>query len=170
MDTGNPHASGFAIPNVTVTVKAAVAARDANRPQRGRVSAGDGRRRPASTSRGLRWARTTITWVAAHTATRLPRKEEAGRIHHGADDNASGTAAVLAIAETLAKQPRRRNVLLGFWSAEEIGLIGSNAFVNQAAGARQPTGGVSQLRHGRPHGRQQADGAGHRHERGVEPR
>src|SRR5262249_6087986 len=60
----------------------------------------------------------------------LAHKEEAGRIHVGADDNASGTAAVLSIGETLAKQPRRRNVLLAFWSGEELGLIGSSAFVS----------------------------------------
>ena len=63
------------------------------------------------------------------TGGSLADKEEAGQIHHGADDNASGTAAVLAIAESLAKQPRKRNLIVAFWSAEELGLIGSNAFV-----------------------------------------
>jgi hypothetical protein len=58
----------------------------------------------------------------------LAGKEEAGRIHVGADDNASGAAAVLAIGEALAKEPRRRNVVLSFWSAEELGLVGSSAF------------------------------------------
>ena len=58
----------------------------------------------------------------------LAGKEDAGKIHFGADDNASGSAAVLAIAATLAKQPRQRNVLVGFWSGEELGLIGSSAF------------------------------------------
>ena len=51
-------------------------------------------------------------------------------IHHGADDNASGVAAVLGVAEGLAKQPRRRNVVLALWSAEEIGLVGSSQFVS----------------------------------------
>ena len=41
----------------------------------------------------------------------LADKDDAGKIHFGADDNASGSAAVLAIAATLAKQPRQRNVL-----------------------------------------------------------
>ena len=59
----------------------------------------------------------------------LARKEEAGQIHFGADDNASGSAAVLAIAATLAKQPRHRNVLVALWSGEEEGLLGSGAFV-----------------------------------------
>ena len=36
---------------------------------------------------------------------------------------------MLAIGGTLAKQPRPRNVLLAFWSGEELGLLGSAAFV-----------------------------------------
>jgi len=60
----------------------------------------------------------------------LATKEEAGRIHFGADDNASGDAAVLAAGAALAKGPRRRNVMLEFWSGEELGLIGSAAYVN----------------------------------------
>jgi Zn-dependent M28 family amino/carboxypeptidase len=58
----------------------------------------------------------------------LAGKEDAGEIHFGADDNASGSAAVLAIAATLANQPRHRHVLVGLWSGEELGLIGSSAF------------------------------------------
>ncbi len=37
---------------------------------------------------------------------------------------------MLAVGEVLAAQPRRRNVLLEFWSGEELGLIGSTAYVN----------------------------------------
>ena len=44
-------------------------------------------------------------------------KEQAGQIHHGADDNASGTSAILAIAKALAKTPRRRHLVVAFWSA-----------------------------------------------------
>jgi hypothetical protein len=129
MDSGNPHAAGFAIPEVTVTIKSAV-------------------QREKQTGRnvvGYLPATTPVTgvarpWVAlgAHYdhlgrgdhGNSLAAKEENGKIHYGADDNASGTAAVLAIAETLSKQPRKRHVMVGFWSAEEIGLIGSGAFVN----------------------------------------
>jgi Zn-dependent M28 family amino/carboxypeptidase len=56
-------------------------------------------------------------------------RSRAPQIHYGADDNASGTAAVLAAGESLAGQARRRNVLLAFWSGEEFGLLGSSAFV-----------------------------------------
>src|SRR5205814_7558847 len=63
----------------------------------------------------------------------LAAKEDAGKIHFGADDNASGTAAVLAVAETLAAEPRQRNVVFAFWSGEELGLIGSSAFTKGPA-------------------------------------
>ncbi len=59
----------------------------------------------------------------------LASREDAGGIHHGADDNASGTAAVLALGARLARAPRPRHVVLALWSAEEIGLLGSAAFV-----------------------------------------
>jgi Zn-dependent M28 family amino/carboxypeptidase len=59
----------------------------------------------------------------------LAQKEEVGQIHAGADDNASGSAALLGAAAILAGQPRHRNVLLAFWSGEELGLLGSSAFV-----------------------------------------
>lgn len=54
-----------------------------------------------------------------------------GLIHNGADDNASGTAAVLEIAEafTVLARPTRRKVLFAFWDAEEKGLLGSRHWV-----------------------------------------
>ena len=61
------------------------------------------------TSRGSSSARTTTTSGTARAAPRSRRKDEAGQIHHGADDNASGTAAVLAIAAAFgeaAREPR----------------------------------------------------------------
>jgi hypothetical protein len=52
-------------------------------------------------------------------------------IYNGADDNASGTAAVLEIAEAFALlQPRpRRSIMFVLVSGEEKGLLGSQAFV-----------------------------------------
>jgi len=50
-------------------------------------------------------------------------------IHNGADDNASGCAGLLAIAEALMQHPPRRTVLFVGFGAEEQGLIGSKAFV-----------------------------------------
>lgn len=52
--------------------------------------------------------------------------------HLGADDNASGTAAVLALAERLANNPPRRSFAFVHFGAEELGLIGSLTFVENA--------------------------------------
>ncbi len=61
----------------------------------------------------------------------LARDEEVGQIHNGADDNASGVAAVLAVGERLAGVERDRGVILAFWSGEELGLLGSDDFVER---------------------------------------
>ena len=53
-----------------------------------------------------------------------------GRVGAGADDNASGTAALLEIAEALAADPPRRSVLVCAFAAEEDGLVGSKALVD----------------------------------------
>jgi Zn-dependent M28 family amino/carboxypeptidase len=51
-----------------------------------------------------------------------------GRIACGADDNASGVAGMLEIAEALAAAGPRRSVLFCAFAAEEDGLLGSKAF------------------------------------------
>jgi Zn-dependent M28 family amino/carboxypeptidase len=64
----------------------------------------------------------------------LAPASEQGQIHNGADDNASGTAAVLEIARCLAAgEPPACDVLLALWSGEELGLLGSEHW------ARSPT-------------------------------
>ena len=57
----------------------------------------------------------------------------AGQIHHGADDNASGTAVLLDLARRLSQIPSRpaRTVVLAAFSAEELGLFGSRHFVDR---------------------------------------
>jgi hypothetical protein len=52
-------------------------------------------------------------------------------IHHGADDNASGTAGVLALAEHFATSTTRpkRSILFMTFSGEELGLLGSAHYV-----------------------------------------
>ncbi|MFT3701630.1 MAG: M28 family peptidase [Agriterribacter sp.] len=53
-------------------------------------------------------------------------------IHNGADDNASGTAALMAIAAELShnRDSLKRSVIIIAFSAEEEGLLGSQYFVN----------------------------------------
>ena len=53
-------------------------------------------------------------------------------IRNGADDNASGTAAVLELARLLARAPTRRSVLFVNFSGEELGVLGSQHFVEHA--------------------------------------
>jgi len=127
LDDANPHAAGFAVPDVTVRLGAKVIRQKrtghnvvAYLPATDPVTAVD---KP---------------WVAvgAHydhlgrgeAGNTLASKEEARMVHAGADDNASGTAAVLSIAAALAREKRHRNVLVALWSGEELGLIGSAAF------------------------------------------
>jgi hypothetical protein len=64
--------------------------------------------------------------------SRAPNRR--GEIHNGADDNATGTAAVLEMARRVAAgpKPRHRMVFICF-SAEERGLIGSNYYVRHPA-------------------------------------
>ena len=60
------------------------------------------------------------------------KSDKRNTIHYGADDNASGTAALLEIAEKLASQKNKlkRSILFISFGAEEHGLLGSKHFVN----------------------------------------
>jgi hypothetical protein len=54
-----------------------------------------------------------------------------GYIHNGADDNASGVAALLELVDALHRtqwQPRR-TIIIAFWDGEEINLLGSRHWV-----------------------------------------
>jgi len=52
------------------------------------------------------------------------------RIHNGADDNASGTAGMLELAEYFVKNPTKSNILFMGFGSEEMGLLGSDYYVN----------------------------------------
>jgi Zn-dependent M28 family amino/carboxypeptidase len=52
-----------------------------------------------------------------------------GQVFNGADDNASGTAALLALAEYFVDNPPRHSIIFAALDAEEIGLQGARAFV-----------------------------------------
>jgi hypothetical protein len=128
LDDANPHAAGFAIPDLTVGVHANVVREKKT-----------GHNVVAYLPATDAVTTTAKPWVAigAHydhlghgeAGNTLAAKDDVTKVHAGADDNASGSAAVLAIAATLAKEKRHRNVLVALWSGEELGLIGSNAFV-----------------------------------------
>jgi len=62
------------------------------------------------------------------SGSRVPEKEQ---VHPGADDNASGTAGLMEIAQKLSSQKGRlkRSILLVAFDAEEKGLLGSKYFI-----------------------------------------
>ncbi len=67
----------------------------------------------------------------------LARDDEASQIHYGADDNASGVAALLEIAEYLADQRSQRTA-----------AIASRSFVRSLVGRRAGAFGVGPFRQG----------------------
>ena len=125
LDSGNPHVAGFEIP-----VEATIDARVTRERRTGHNIVGH---LPPTAAEPA-----DKPWVVlgAHydhlgrgESGSLAGAEAAGDIHNGADDNASGVAAVLAAGAELAARDRARGVVLGFWSGEEIGLLGSQEFV-----------------------------------------
>lgn len=65
--------------------------------------------------------------------TTFAQDPEAGdAIRNGADDNASGTAAVLELARLFAAHPARRSLVFVNFSGEELGLLGSRWFVEHS--------------------------------------
>ena len=131
LDTGNPHVAGFELPNTSVAMKTAV--------QRVTHTARNVVGYLPATSPTTGQQKPWIV-VGAHYdhlgrgegGNSLASKDDAGKPHLGADDNASGTATVMALADALSKMPvRTRNVVFALWSAEELGLVGSAEFANK---------------------------------------
>ncbi|PYK60661.1 MAG: peptidase M28 [Verrucomicrobia bacterium] len=137
LDSENPHAeSGFVIPKVKVKVATAVE----------RVRKTDRNVIAHLPPAGRRAAPAEYVLLGAHydhlgrgeSSSSRETAEETGQIHHGADDNASGVAAVLELAASLAdeeeKKPDefRHGVIVAFWSGEELGLLGSSYFAEHA--------------------------------------
>ncbi len=60
------------------------------------------------------------------------RMPDTNAVHNGADDNASGTAMVMALAKRLGadKGKIKRSIIFAAFSGEEIGLLGSKYFIN----------------------------------------
>lgn len=75
------------------------------------------------------------------TSSSLARADEKGQIHYGADDNASGVASLIEVAQKLnadhkaGKLKGARDIIFAAWSGEELGLLGSTHFVDAMAEA-----------------------------------
>ena len=130
LDSGNPHVVGFDIPDLEVTLSTVVTREE----RTGHNVVGV---LPASEPTDVA---KPYVMLGAHYdhlghgtgGNSLARDDEAGQIHNGADDNASGVAAVLSAGAELARTERSRSIILAFWSGEEIGLLGSADFVKTA--------------------------------------
>jgi hypothetical protein len=134
LDSENPHAEGgFLIPNLKVRIATAVE----------RIKKTDRNVLGYLPPAGRAEAASQFVMLGAHydhlghgeSSSSRESKEEQGRIHPGADDNASGVAAVLELAANLGQERLQkpeifqRGVLFAFWSGEELGLLGSSYFV-----------------------------------------
>ena len=130
LDAGDP-LPGFALPGVTLGATIdIVRERRTGRNVLGRLAAG------AEAAAGT----VVIGAHFDHLGRGIPGKslsgrDETGRVHPGADDNASGVAGLLEIAELLADRKASgrfrpvRDILFAAWSGEELGALGSSHFV-----------------------------------------
>jgi hypothetical protein len=86
---------------------------------------------PAATSAKTTTASETIILSAHidHLGVKTTQAPNEDGVFNGADDDASGVAAVLALAEGLLVHRGRRDVLLAFFGSEELGGLGSEHFV-----------------------------------------
>jgi hypothetical protein len=57
--------------------------------------------------------------------------DSTGRVHNGADDNASGVAGLIQVAARLAASPPARTVVFIAFSGEELGLLGSAHYAKE---------------------------------------
>ena len=62
----------------------------------------------------------------------LDDPDSTGKVHNGADDNASGTTALLEVARRLVQRPLDRSVVFIAFSGEELGALGSDYYVKHA--------------------------------------
>jgi hypothetical protein len=130
LDAGK-RVEGFSIPEVSLRVRVGIEPQTGiGRNVLGRLMAGD---QPSD----------ECIVVGAHvdhlgtgrSSSSLARNDETTMVHFGADDNASGVAAMLEIAEHLARLkaegglPMKRDIVFAAWSGEELGLQGSQYFI-----------------------------------------
>jgi hypothetical protein len=130
LDSGEP-SMGFALPGLQLSARIDL------KPER-RVGRNVLALLPADDQPGQ-----SVVAIGAHldhlgtgqASSSLAREDEKGLIHPGADDNASGVAGLLEIAQYLSdlkasgRHGFKRDLLFAGWSGEELGLLGSNHFV-----------------------------------------
>ncbi len=138
LDTENPHAQGtFDFPGATVSLTTKI-----------EREMGEGRNVLGVLRSNQKDAPVLV--IGAHydhlghgDDNSLARKGEEGQVHNGADDNASGTATMMEIAQALAEKRKSQpdafayDIVFAAWSGEELGIIGSNYFVEHPPVAKE---------------------------------
>jgi Zn-dependent M28 family amino/carboxypeptidase len=89
-----------------------------------------------------------------HDGVRAPVASDS--IYNGADDNATGCAALLAIMRAFQQQPARRSALFVYHGAEERGLLGSRYY---SANPTVPQASIVAVLNAEMMGRNAADSA-----------
>ena len=58
-----------------------------------------------------------------------------GKVYSGANDNASGVGCILDVMRRILSEEKvpKRSIVIAFWSAEEMGFVGSQAFVQSSS-------------------------------------
>ncbi len=130
LDTGKP-AMGFELADVKVAARIDIEQIErSGRNVLGRLPAGD----QPTDQVVVVGAHIDHLGVGPHSSSLAVEAEREG-VHWGADDNASGVAAMLEIAEWLVALKAKgdstlqRDLIFAAWSGEEDGLIGSSYFV-----------------------------------------
>ena len=135
LDKENPHApSGLELKGVTIRIKTAIKRiRKTDRNVLGILLPGSGDPHAEYVLLGAHYDHLGY----GREGSSRSGKDEFGQIHNGADDNASGCATLLELAADLAAQRKKnpqafaRGVIFGFWSGEEMGLIGSARYAEK---------------------------------------
>ena len=79
---------------------------------------------------GTRYPERYLVVTAHYDHVGVESAVDGDSIYNGADDNASGTAALLALAEHFRRHPPAATLLFAALDAEEMGLRGAQAFVD----------------------------------------
>jgi hypothetical protein len=95
----------------------------------------------------------------------LAKAGEKGKVHAGADDNASGMAGIMELARTFSEMNKnrpghlKRDVIFALWSGEELGVLGSSHFV-KSGGVKGIEAYLNMDMIGRYHDRMMVQGVG----------
>ena len=132
LDSENPHATnGFIIPDTRVSLEVSVTRRAYTDQNVVGIITPDGKLPGADSHYVLLGAHYDHLGLGESGGSRQT-SDDSGEIHNGADDNASGVALLLELADYYSVPENRAHLsaplVLAFWGGEELGLLGSARF------------------------------------------